>query len=158
MARKYQIIYGTLLSVVVLLLIFVFALEQTYARYDNVVSWKAVVNQEKSDLVIVPDSPILSEENAMLTIILPATPATIETTLKILSADQEYEECAGQAPFAIALGNEVRIYLGDNTTPAGTYQLAITWETETAETTEATEETIEVQTSTVTFFVNYLGV
>lgn len=164
MTRKYQIAYGTLLLVAVLVLSVSLVPDQTYARYDNMVSWNAVVNQAESDLVIVSGSSILSEENGMLTITLPETPKSVEMTLKILSADQEYVECTGEAPFTSASEKNVYVFLGDNNVLAGTYQLVITWENattetaETTETTETTEKTVETQTATVIFFVNYSGV
>lgn len=166
---------GLLLCVAALLLSAVLLPGETYSRYaENTASWNAmahqeVLNQEAKALGIeTPDWPVLSEQNRVLTIVLPVAPSVVDAEVNILSTNGDYVECTGQAPVAIVSDNMVRVYLGSTDTLAGTYQLELTWvdtasdttdptEVPTAEATATDENTNTVSTAVVTFFVNYSG-
>lgn len=177
MKLQFHIAGGLLLCITALLLSAVLLPGETYARYESAAYLSAVVNRGVNEQVIEPDSLILSTENDRLTVTLPENATSIQTALKILSADQEYVDCTEQAPFVVVFGNQVQIFLGDANTQAGTYQLELIWEsssetvdsetdvTEPSETEDpvaegdtAAETTATVSTAVFTFFVNYSGV
>ena len=153
MTRKYQIAYGALLIVVVLLLSFVLTPEQAYARYQAAVCWNTVVNMETDSLVTTPDPPILTKESGRLFVTLPEGVTNPECTIEVLSADQGFIAYHADNVMAVPTDNNtVIVVLGETLPPAGTYKLVVTWKT------GEEEETAVIERADLTFFINYSGV
>ena len=139
-----KIKYGLLLMAAILLLSVAMLPQPSLARYNTTVSWNTVIAAEEDPAVTPIGTPIFTGSSLTFRLTEGVTDPTC--SIEKMMADQSYSQFSAGSLTATVVGDTVVIQKGTVSPPAGTYRLVITWQT---------EETAEVQTAAVTFFVNY---
>lgn len=147
MTKNCILAYGLLLVVVCLLLSLALLPGRAYARYETVVGWNTVIPGPINDLVYGPQLPVLTPETPTLHYELAQEVEHPKLTLEKLTPDG-FMAYDGTLTATLS-GYTVTVAMGDHRPPAGTYRLVLNWETEGA---------AEIQTTAVTFFINYSDV
>ena len=144
---KNRILFHGLLLVAFLLLSLALTPSRAYARYETAVGWNTVIAGPANALVAVPQTPILSPDFPTLRFELAQSVEQPELFLQKLTPDG-YMAYDGTLT-AILSDHTVTVSMGDHRPPAGTYRLVLNWEA---------EGTAEIQSTAVTFFINYSDV
>lgn len=140
--RKTKTLYGLFLLTVVCAATLVLFTGRAYARYNTAAGWNTVIGDTQSSQIRCAGEPILSTKQKTL-VFSPPSGAEVQT--------YHVERMASDGTYVAYTDLDVRqtdgaitVAIGQQTPPAGTYRLHITWSTDGTQTT-----------ASATFFINY---